>query len=434
MALTPPTQGMRPPIPQSAAPVQPMRTPVVGNSLQQLAAMRANRGQVPALGNVQPMQAMPPAQAPALPMNENTSEVIKEGAFNAAFETLARKAGVNIIEGVRDVQQVQQQQQIANLQEAARGNPAIQRLMAAANDRNVAMQSGGLIGMAEQVDEGEPTNIEGFVEGIRSALDIDEFGVTIIEGSKMDSETGIITLPDGRLVDNIRYATKRDLVEGIKNHREVLKNKVRQLQKGPRSFRDVDGSLKPFPTAPFVGETKLMQIDAKKAEEDLKEYDRKASLALMNYDSYIADGNEPMFAQIVGRPSYSSFPINLVNYGRIKNKRFGGLVSMAEGGDLKIAEGGEFSGRVPGDGHGMEDNVRMPIKEGKEQVATLAVSPSEYVVDSYTMAALGNGNTDEGADVMDETVKQIRKKAYGSEKQPNEINGLAALKPLIERV
>ena len=111
----------------------------------------------------------------------------------------------------------------------------------------------------------------------------------------------------------------------------------------------------------------------------------------------------------------------------------GGLIRMAEGSSLKIAEGGEFSGRVPGDGHGMEDNVYMPIKEGKEQVATLAVSPSEYVVDSYTMAALGNGNTDEGADVMDETVKQIRKKAYGSEKQPNQINGLAALKPLIER-
>ena len=112
----------------------------------------------------------------------------------------------------------------------------------------------------------------------------------------------------------------------------------------------------------------------------------------------------------------------------------GGLMRMAEGGDLKIAEGGEFSGRVPGDGHGMEDNVRMPIKEGKKQVATLAVSPSEYVVDSYTMAALGNGNADEGADVMDETIKQVRKKAYGSEKQPNEIDGLAALKPLIERV
>jgi hypothetical protein len=411
-----------------------MRTPVVGNSLQQLAAMRANSGKFPILGNVQPMRPMPPAQSPALPMNENTSEVIKEGAFNAAFETLAKKAGVNIIEGVRDVQQVQQQQQVANLQEAAIRNPAIQRLMMAANDSTIAMQSGGLIGMAEQVDEGEPTNIEGFIEGISSAKDKDEFGVPIIEGSKMDPETGIITLPDGRLVDNIRYATKRDLVEGIKNHREVLQDRLQELQKGPRSFRDVDGSLLSFPQAPYFGETKVLEIAAKKAEEDLREYDRKASLALMNYDSYIADGNEPMYSEIVGRPSYSSFPINLVNYGRIKNKRFGGLVNMAEGGDLKVAEGGEFSGRVPGDGHGMEDNVRMPIKEGKEQVATLAVSPSEYVVDSYTMAALGNGNTDEGADVMDETVKQIRKKAYGSEKQPNEINGLAALKPLIERV
>ncbi len=104
------------------------------------------------------------------------------------------------------------------------------------------------------------------------------------------------------------------------------------------------------------------------------------------------------------------------------------------GGLMQLAAGGEFSGMVPGDGHGMEDNVYMPIKEGSEQVATLAVSPSEYVVDSYTMAALGNGNAEEGADVMDETVKKIRKKAYGSEEQPNEIDGLAALRPLIERV
>mgnify|MGYP003125536638 FL=1 len=104
------------------------------------------------------------------------------------------------------------------------------------------------------------------------------------------------------------------------------------------------------------------------------------------------------------------------------------------GGLMQLAAGGEFSGMVPGDGHGMEDNVYMPIKEGNEQVATLAVSPSEYVVDSYTMAALGNGNAEEGADVMDETVKKIRKKAYGSEEQPNEIDGLAALRPLIERV
>ena len=109
-------------------------------------------------------------------------------------------------------------------------------------------------------------------------------------------------------------------------------------------------------------------------------------------------------------------------------------VPMETGGLISLAGGGEFAGRVPGRGHGMEDNVRMPIKEDDKQVATLAVSPSEYVVDSHTMAALGNGNADRGADVMDATVKQIRQKAYGTEKQPKEISGIAALKPLIERV
>ena len=110
-------------------------------------------------------------------------------------------------------------------------------------------------------------------------------------------------------------------------------------------------------------------------------------------------------------------------------------VMAAQGGGLmKLAAGGEFSGPGPGDGHGMEDNVYMPIKEGEEQVATLAVSPTEYVVDSYTMAALGNGNPIEGAEVMDEVVENVREKAYGTNQQPNEISGLAALQPMMERV
>ena len=103
-------------------------------------------------------------------------------------------------------------------------------------------------------------------------------------------------------------------------------------------------------------------------------------------------------------------------------------VEAQTGGGLKdLAAGGEFSGRVPGDGGGMEDNVRMPIMEGEKQVATLAVSPTEYVVVSYTMAALGNGNPDKGADHMDEVVEDIREEAYGTTEQPNEIDGLALL-------
>ena len=111
-------------------------------------------------------------------------------------------------------------------------------------------------------------------------------------------------------------------------------------------------------------------------------------------------------------------------------------IAAASGGLIALAEGGNFSGQVPGQGHGMEDNVYMPIVERKagDQIATLAVSPDEYVVDAHTMSALGNGSADAGAKVMDKTIKQIREKAYGTDKQPNEISGLAALKPLTERV
>ena len=99
-----------------------------------------------------------------------------------------------------------------------------------------------------------------------------------------------------------------------------------------------------------------------------------------------------------------------------------------QGGLVNRARGGDFSGMVGGNGHGMEDNVQMPIVSDGEQVATLAVSPKEYVVDAYTMAALGNGNPDEGAKIMDQTIKGIRQRAYGTKKQPNEINGTKALR------
>ena len=110
------------------------------------------------------------------------------------------------------------------------------------------------------------------------------------------------------------------------------------------------------------------------------------------------------------------------------------LKLSSTGGLIGMAAGGMFDGRVRGDGHGMQDNVFMPIKERGEQVATLAVSPKEYVVDAHTMSAIGNGNADKGADVMDNVVENIREKAYGTDRQPNQINGLAALRPMMERV
>ena len=111
----------------------------------------------------------------------------------------------------------------------------------------------------------------------------------------------------------------------------------------------------------------------------------------------------------------------------------GGLIGMAYGGQMP--QNGldvrykQFSGMVGGQGDGMQDNVYMPIveRDNGQQVATLAVSPKEYVVDANTMSLLGNGNPDEGAEIMDETIKDIRMAATGQKKQQNEIDGLAAL-------
>jgi hypothetical protein len=112
------------------------------------------------------------------------------------------------------------------------------------------------------------------------------------------------------------------------------------------------------------------------------------------------------------------------------------ITAETGGGLMNLMMRDLFSGQVPGQGHGMEDNVYMPIVQRQEgnQVGTLAVSPDEYVVDAHTMSALGNGSADAGANVMDQVVRGVREKAYGTTQQPNEINGLAALRPMLERV
>ena len=119
--------------------------------------------------------------------------------------------------------------------------------------------------------------------------------------------------------------------------------------------------------------------------------------------------------------------------GMIDLKSSGGLIGMAYGGQMPQdgldVRYKEFSGMVGGQGDGMRDNVYMPIveRDNGQQVATLAVSPKEYVVDANTMSLLGNGNPDEGAEIMDETIKDVRMAATGQKKQQKEIDGLAAL-------
>ena len=116
---------------------------------------------------------------------------------------------------------------------------------------------------------------------------------------------------------------------------------------------------------------------------------------------------------------------------RLTNKD-GGSILRSSGGLMGYAYGGqlpEFSGQVPGEGHGMEDNISFPISEENSniQLAEGRLSPDEYVIDANTMSLLGNGSSDAGAKIMDQTVKDIRMAATGQKEQQKEINGLQAL-------
>ena len=79
-----------------------------------------------------------------------------------------------------------------------------------------------------------------------------------------------------------------------------------------------------------------------------------------------------------------------------------------------------------GEGHGMEDNQMFPIKGG----GLAALSPKEYVVPADVMAGLGNGNPDDGAETMDDFISDFRKKKYGRDQQPPEMDGRKALESM----
>ncbi len=96
-----------------------------------------------------------------------------------------------------------------------------------------------------------------------------------------------------------------------------------------------------------------------------------------------------------------------------------------------LATGGSvpFEGQIPGPGHGMQDNVHMPIMHRKGGIA--AVSPDEYVVPSDVMAMIGNGSADAGAGAMDDFIAKFRTAKYGRPTQPPEIDPRTALQSLM---
>lgn len=101
-------------------------------------------------------------------------------------------------------------------------------------------------------------------------------------------------------------------------------------------------------------------------------------------------------------------------------------IYLAQGGDV-----GMFSGLVKDDGtgDGMSDNVEFDVV-GDPEVKKAMLSPDEYVIDAHTVAALGNGSTNKGAEVLDGFTQNVRSQAYNKGEQPKENAGLKELMKL----
>lgn len=80
--------------------------------------------------------------------------------------------------------------------------------------------------------------------------------------------------------------------------------------------------------------------------------------------------------------------------------------------------GGKADGMIEGGGDGMSDSVPATI-DGEQD---LLVSKDEYVIDAPTVAMIGNGSSDAGAEKLDNMREEVRKAATGSRMQPKQIN------------
>jgi len=82
-----------------------------------------------------------------------------------------------------------------------------------------------------------------------------------------------------------------------------------------------------------------------------------------------------------------------------------------------IVPNAQTEGMIAGSGNGMDDEVMGMIGENQP----VAVSPGEYIVAADVLSGLGDGDTNAGADVMDEIQANVRMARSGG-RQPAPID------------
>jgi len=82
-----------------------------------------------------------------------------------------------------------------------------------------------------------------------------------------------------------------------------------------------------------------------------------------------------------------------------------------------IVPNAQTEGMIAGESGGMADEVMGMIGEDQQ----VAVSPGEYIIAADVVSGLGDGNSDAGADVLDEMMQGVRNARSGG-RQPSPID------------
>jgi hypothetical protein len=93
---------------------------------------------------------------------------------------------------------------------------------------------------------------------------------------------------------------------------------------------------------------------------------------------------------------------------------------------------GSYAGKVEADnGDGMSDDVSFRVSNGGD-VSEARISQDEYIIDGNIIKELGNGDPEKGVEVAEGLRKEIRKQAYGTTEQPNQISAIETIRKFMK--
>ena len=82
----------------------------------------------------------------------------------------------------------------------------------------------------------------------------------------------------------------------------------------------------------------------------------------------------------------------------------------------------QTGGLVPGNGDGMADDILVTADAGTPQAQDVAIGSGEFVVAADVVSGLGSGNTDRGAEVLEQLQDDVRVQRTGTPQQPPPID------------